>query len=415
MHRTGVITEAGQRFSQGYPASLMEYSIYRTVQLFKEVCGGEVGESVSEVHANAPNTTLKPVTVTMKEIETYTGGTINAADAEKILQRYGFDFQVLETEKEVINFEVDPPVERPDITRSVDLIEEIIRLYGLNNIPSKPLSKDGVKEINQMLAWEMKITKSLVNDWYSSVMTYSFRNKGDIEVAYPIAKDKGALRKDIIDGLRECVTENHGSMPLLGPSVKNKVFEFGSIFTKYGEKRVLASTSNQTPSTFHTDVHKGTLEFEMTPDSVPESEKEYFRVNYLEYADNFGKAITFDLEKFVKDQRAKGALLKNYDYLPHTGKKEYKPFSKYPFIVRDIAMFVPEVTADDEVKKVLVENAGTLCKRVDLFDTFAKEGKKSVAFRLVFQSDDRTMTDDEGNTIMETIYAAVKSKNWQPR
>jgi phenylalanyl-tRNA synthetase beta subunit len=124
-------------------------------------------------------------------------------------------------------------------------------------------------------------------------------------------------------------------------------------------------------------------------------------------------------------------------YSSSAPKISYKPFSPYPFIVRDIAVFVPEnpsVGADDvwtEIKKG-VEDAQAAARdttetdaqatggeailvRHSLFDTFKKDGKISYAFRLIFQSMNRTLTDLEANAVMDKIYAKMTERGWQVR
>lgn len=91
-------------------------------------------------------------------------------------------------------------------------------------------------------------------------------------------------------------------------------------------------------------------------------------------------------------------------------------WSLFPFIARDIAVWVPEGVKSFQVYKVIKENTGKLViKGPDLFDEFSKDGKKSYAFRLVFQSYDRTLTDTEVNEIMNKITEKIKEKGWQVR
>ena len=95
----------------------------------------------------------------------------------------------------------------------------------------------------------------------------------------------------------------------------------------------------------------------------------------------------------------------------------FKMWSLFPFITRDVAVWVPEEVESLKVHKVIKENAGELLvKGPDLFDEFSKENKKSYAFRLVFQSYERTLTDDEVNIIMTKITSKIKDNNgWQVR
>jgi phenylalanyl-tRNA synthetase beta chain len=104
-----------------------------------------------------------------------------------------------------------------------------------------------------------------------------------------------------------------------------------------------------------------------------------------------------------------------YDAYETTEEVQYKPFSQYPFIARDIALWVAEGTLVDDVADLLKSEAGPLCVRMTLFDEFSKEGRTSYAFRLVFQSDSRTLTDGEVNTLMEKIVDMVAKKGWEVR
>ena len=101
-------------------------------------------------------------------------------------------------------------------------------------------------------------------------------------------------------------------------------------------------------------------------------------------------------------------------------RKQFIPFSSHPFITRDIAMFVPteisEEKAKDLIFNTLKKNAGNLLvKGPDLFDMFEKNRKKSIAFRMVFQSHDRTLSDEEVNSFMDELYKVVKTENWEVR
>ena len=93
----------------------------------------------------------------------------------------------------------------------------------------------------------------------------------------------------------------------------------------------------------------------------------------------------------------------------------YKPFSLYPFITRDIALWVPKDTESASVEKIIRENAGELLVRLDQFDRFEKGEKISLAFRLVFQSADRTLTDEEINGVMGRVEGALTGVGFSVR
>jgi len=95
---------------------------------------------------------------------------------------------------------------------------------------------------------------------------------------------------------------------------------------------------------------------------------------------------------------------------------KFKMWSLYPFITRDIALWVSEGTSVEKVKEVIKDNAGELLiKGPELFDAFKKQDKVSYAFRLVFQSYERTLTDAEVNEIMNKIGEKIKKQGWRVR
>ncbi|MCA9362317.1 hypothetical protein KC906_02995, partial [Candidatus Kaiserbacteria bacterium] len=93
----------------------------------------------------------------------------------------------------------------------------------------------------------------------------------------------------------------------------------------------------------------------------------------------------------------------------------FKPIVPYPAIARDIALWVQGGDQTDEIAHKLTTAAGPLLIRTDLFDTFEKDGRTSYAFRLVFQSPEKTLTDEEINKVMDGVYAVAKEQGWEVR
>jgi phenylalanyl-tRNA synthetase beta subunit len=104
-----------------------------------------------------------------------------------------------------------------------------------------------------------------------------------------------------------------------------------------------------------------------------------------------------------------------YDALPLSSTARYRSFSKYPYIVRDIAAWVPADTNAEAFKENMRAEAGELLRNLFLFDTFAKEGRVSLAFRLVFQSFERTLTEAEANAAMEGVAAKLRAQGFEIR
>lgn len=96
--------------------------------------------------------------------------------------------------------------------------------------------------------------------------------------------------------------------------------------------------------------------------------------------------------------------------------KQFKPFSPYPFIVRDVAFFVPHTMGEKQARAIIEgELRGKDFVSIRLFDSFEKNGRRSLAFRIVFQSMKRTLTDAEANAAMEGVYRVLRSRGCEIR
>jgi phenylalanyl-tRNA synthetase beta subunit len=105
----------------------------------------------------------------------------------------------------------------------------------------------------------------------------------------------------------------------------------------------------------------------------------------------------------------------SYQTLPTLGDVRYKPFSRYPALLRDVAVWTPSGTEGSFVEEIIRTRAGETLVRLDLFDRFEKEGKISFAFHLVFQASDRTLSDEEVHPKMDAVYGALKDAGYEIR
>ncbi|MDO8575259.1 MAG: phenylalanine--tRNA ligase subunit beta [bacterium] len=317
------------------------------------------------------------------------------------------------------------PAFRLDLNIADDYVDEIGRIWGYENVKPilTPKLADGI-EILPVIYYSEKIKNILVDTGYSENYLYSFANKGDIEVMYPIAKDKGALRKNLSDGLVKSLELNANNAPLLGLD-SIKIFEIGSVFTKEGEKMICGigaiPVKKQKGITAETLINEalGSLETELGIKFADKFSKDEAKIKMVNLG-NIGQAgvVEFDLNKLIE------GLAKPESYADLAFSKastnKYKKVSHYPFMVRDIAFFVPEDITEkvawECIEKSLKDSGGfNLIVRNYLFDVFKKDGKISYAFRLIFQSFDKTLTDEEVNEIMKKVYDSVAGNGWQIR
>ena len=280
---------------------------------------------------------------------------------------------------------------------AADIIEEIGRVYGYENISAMELPPAEKPKVDKIFYYTNKIRDILVAEGFSEVMTYAFKDKGDIELANPLAEDKKLLRASLRAGLMESLEMNKKNAPLVGSPVR--VFEIGTVFGKSGEYMELGIVSED-----EADVR---VAFDLISEALdaPAAHSNGF-LNLTDYTSKLPEPTSHE----TLDQKTYDISSKIYDI-------SYKPFSPYPFVLRDIAVWVPEGVESHQVIKSIKESAGEWLVRLDLFDEYRKEseGKVSYAFHLVFQSREKTLSDEEVNTVMEKVTSAVVEKGWTVR
>lgn len=301
------------------------------------------------------------------------------------------------------------PYERLDIRIKEDLIEEVARVKKLSSIQGvlPKLARKGIP--HKRLYYENKIKNILHGHGFSEIMTYSFGDVGEVEIRKGLAQDKEKLRSSLSLGVLGAFNKNMLNAPLLGTSLI-KMYEFGNVFTKTTERRELAIIidDGKKKSSFTDDV-----------DYLLSEIKRELGISSLSYETVSAKpyCIVIDFDALIASLQEAG------DYVPLIGEHElrsYVPISPYPFIVRDIAVWVNEEVTWEDILSLVNAHRDDLIVRVDLFDTFTKtfeDGTKktSYAFRLVIVSFEKTLTDEEANTVAERIYNALKEKEYEIR
>ncbi len=301
-------------------------------------------------------------------------------------------------------FAVTVPVERVDIKNSPDLIDEIARILGYENIKEKPIESFAFNpNQNKMYALSAMIRNVLVDHGFSEVMTYTFVSEGELQPEKPISEDKGYLRATLEIGMRNALEKNMKNADLLGLD-QIRIFEIGKVFSKKGERNILAIGAvikNASKKQKVGDILREAVT------AVSEKIGQEISAKISDTTD----VIEIDLEKIVNAVESVG-----YEKLPPVvGEQKYKIISQYPFMVRDIAVWVPDEVSESAVLDLIVKNAGNLMVRNRLFDVYKKDGRTSFAFRLVFQSMEKTLTDDEANSVMEKISGEMKGQGWEVR
>ena len=204
-------------------------------------------------------------------------------------------------------------------------------------------------------------------------------------------------------GLAAALMTNGRSAPILGTATVD-IFEFGNVFTERDEQFHLALGSNKKKAGLWTSLTEimsllGVKESDVVvivPDGgIPDMCEIDFDASIVQLPEPLANETLAGAERSVI----------------------YKAFSKFPHIVRDVALWVPKETKVEDVEAIVTANAGELAQKIYLFDTFEKEDKKSFAFRMVLQSFERTLEDAEANAVYDNVVKALQSANaaWQVR
>ncbi|MEK7507884.1 MAG: phenylalanine--tRNA ligase subunit beta [Patescibacteria group bacterium] len=411
--RLGIRTDASKRFENEPSPELAAIAILEFSSLIAELCpGANFGDIVDEY----PSPQIERIIVIQPEdISEKLGIALSAKEIADILQRLGIKVSSGKDKEFVLHI----PPERLDLIIPEDIAEEVGRLIGYEKIPvalpSKPSSEFCIKK---QFYWEWKIREFLANEGFSEVMTSSFSEKGVMAIEKPLAEDKAYLRTDLTHSTEEALCFNLTNLPLLGaPQVK--IFEVGKIFPKQVEQTSLCIGIAQPKGYKGEKVNE---QIRVVRDKIISMLGA--PVSTACTVNDIGGIILFNGKPIGEINRIDGILELNLDPLiaalpdaktwdisiPPAAIQTYKPLSLFPFIVRDIAFFSPPGVKLEDIQNCIKKNASLLARRVSLFDRFEKNGKTSLAFRIVFQADDRTLTDEEANAIMKKVSAALEKK-----
>jgi len=394
--RHNLRTDASQRYENGVPRALAPLGLARVCELLGQLTGGTVvaHHAVGEGREERPT-----VSVALSQVNRVLGLALTTEAVEAIMVRLSYEHA---WEGEVLT--VRPPFERDDLVIAEDLIEEIGRLYGLTHIEAvapEPQVVTG-SEINIRHFYAERVRAALTALAFSEVMTSSFRAHDEVKIKNALASDKGYLRSTLRENLTEALAKNAPSRDLLGLSAI-QLFELGTVFSSDDEYYHLG-LAVRTGAEYKAKVDDPLLAAAKTA---------------VETA--LGTSITWLVsEQGVAECRLSEVLSllpvpTMYEASPAPSTNRYQPFSLYPAVSRDIALWVPEGTDVESVAAPLRAAAGTLCVRLTHIDTFTKDSRTSLAFRLVFQATDRTLTGEEVDGSMQALYTLATEQGWEVR
>lgn len=445
----GLRSEASLRFEKEVDPNMVIPALDRAASLMINIAGGSVYQGV--VESVVSEAEERVIHLSIPKLNDYLGTDISILEAKSILSRLQFQCEDIEGNA----LEVSVPTRRGDITRDVDLIEEIARLYGYDHIPTTtiegPTTAGGYTKSQ---ALRRSLRSLLVHGGLQETMGYSFIREGDrslfssledgeheIKLAMPMSEDRSVLRGSLLPGLIDMTQYNRNR------KLDNlALFEIGNVFhsseellkKQPDELSVLAVLLtgdrnvkgwNSTPEKVDFFDLKGVLEsiFEYLGlsklVSYEADEPKGFHPGrsasvYLNVAEgklrigHFGQLHpVLQSEKELADTFvAEMKLEPVFHYAGNT--VAYRDLPRFPAMQRDIAVVLDHAVEAAAMIASIKQTAGELLESVEVFDVFTGsklgEGKKSVALSLVYRHKERTLTEEEITAVHETVVAALE-------
>ena len=427
-----VRSEASNRFEKGLDPERTTMAIERACRLLEEYAGGTV--VTGTVEYDKTNNKEKEIEITFKNINDVLGTVIPNEEILNVFRKLGFSYKV-NGEK----IKVTVPTRRLDISIKEDLIEEVSRIYGVDNIEGKlpivPMRKGSYdktqREIrNKMIALGLKetLTYVLIND--KEVNGYTLDKFEPLKLLDPITEDRNTLRYSMIPSLYKVYEYNKAR-----EQKDISIFEIGKGFYKkgevYGEDTKLCvlmsgkySTGLNNNKTVDFYVIKGIAEEVL--DYLGYSGRYSFMKQEMPKEMHPGQSAMINVNgsnigmigkihpSVTKDDVYVLEINLDELFTKKVGKMKYKEFSKFPSINKDIALVVDKKSVSKDIEKVIKSAGGSLLTNIEVFDVYTGVGvgidKKSIAYSLTFSDMKKTLTDEEINGLMDKIIDAVSKK-----
>jgi phenylalanyl-tRNA synthetase beta chain len=430
----GFGSDSSFRFERGVDFGAAREAMERATRLILEVCGGSAGP-VAEAAAALPQ--RKPIPLRLERIERVLGVALPENEVAGIFKRLGFAYRAAAG-----GVSVTPPSYRFDIAIEEDLIEEVARIHGYNRIPAvRPVVASAPLPFPEKTRSTFAIRRLLTARDYQEVITYSFvdrvweqdfcDNRTMIELANPIASQMAVMRSSLIGGLVDAVAYN-----LNHQQSRVRVFEAGRCFVPVQGGYVQPWRIGAAACGHAIEDQWG---------AQPARKVDYFDIKADVEALFQPRRLTFKADthpalhpgksaRLMLDGRAVGWIgelhpkwQRKYDLpmapmlfeadleaLAHRPIPVFKETSKFPPVWRDLALTFDENTPYQAILEAVNAEKPAIVTEFMVFDIYrgagVENGKKSLAFRMLVQDTDKTLTDTEVDSAVSEIIKILKSK-----
>lgn len=431
----GLRTDAAVRFEKGVDISNTVNVLKRAANMIKEIAGGEIASELVDVYPKPK----EKVDVALKYhyLKKLSGKNYHGDTVKNILTSLGFEI----IKEGMDELWVQVPFSKPDISIGADLVEEIMRIDGLDNveIPAMITIAPSVETLATEALYQEKVSNYLVGLGFNEIFTNSITNSayyteetlaGTVKMMNNLSADLDILRPSMLETGLESLAHN-----LNRKNNHLRFFEFGKTYAttavgKYQEVNHISIyvTGNKTADTWNTKTSKadfyyikgvvqktfeamGIASVEM--ESMAGGARFLLKQDVLATIQDLDKAI---LNKFDIRQAVCYADI-DWDKLIAAAKKttlKFKEIPKFPAVQRDLALVVNKSVSYEQIEKITQLLRISKLTSLNLFDVFESEklgaGKKSMAVSFIFQDEEKTMTDKDTDAIMAKITAAYEKE-----
>lgn len=441
--RYGLHTDASHRYERGVDFDLQHNAVERATRLLIEIVGGEPGPVVAAEDSNHLPQSV-PVSLRQHRLDQLLGVKIPVEQVDECLSRLGLKVTRREETEQGVLWTVNSPSHRFDIAIEEDLVEEVCRVHGYNNIESRrPYTELHLREVELEAHGEPALKRQLIASDLQEVITYTFIDpsvadlfapgKAHLELANPMSRDQSVMRASLLPGLVDALKHNTSRQ-----QSRVRLFEVGRVFDTDAETlrqpvRVGGLIwGARNPEGWHGD--NGAVDFFDSKGIVE---------NLLDWAGI--KDATFDRPKGEMTLHPGQSAVVNIadetvgvvgrlhpeieaqldvsgvyvfelsaDAVLARPRRRYQGLSRYPSVRRDFSVLVSRDVSAAAVEQCVRAAAGEHLVEFTLFDVYEGKGidsnEKSLAVGLTFQSQTATLKDEDINTRADAVVAALQEE-----
>ncbi|MGV3509947.1 MAG: phenylalanine--tRNA ligase subunit beta [Sphingobacteriaceae bacterium] len=435
--RYGLKTDASFRFERGTDPEMTVFAIKRAALLIKEVAGAEISSEISDFYPS-PAAPFK-VSVSYKNIDRLIGEPIPQETIKSIIRALGISI----TNESAEGLSLEVPAFKVDVTREVDIIEEVLRIYGYNNIaiPSQIRASltNSVKPDKEVI--QNQVADLLSANGFSEILSnsltksaYDQDSETAVRILNPLSSDLDTMRQTLLYSGLEAIAYNQNRK-----SPDLKLYEFGKVYSKsesgYNENfrlSIFITGRNYTQQWNHANSQTSFYNLKAAVDAVIKR----LNVSGLTESD-FEHANFQQAEQYKKGEQslvafgivAKSALKKldidkevfyadfNWDALIKAIRKNkitFKDVPKTPSVRRDLSLLIDKEVSFNQLRLLALRSEKNLLKEVNVFDVYEgdklPQNKKSYALSFLLQDEEKTLTDKQIDSVMSKLIGTFEKE-----